>query len=1156
MPVKQRDSVKTVLEVRLLGQFALSLGGKALDLNSRPAQALLAYLLLSPGQHRRERLAALLWPDADEDSARQNLRNNLWKLNKILGEGFVNADKISVGISDEAAYRLDVAQLESVDESSSDALIRAVAVYKSELLPGFYEEWVLLERERLQAVFDSKMQILLELLHQENRWRDLLTWGEKWISLGHVPEPAYRALMTAHARLGDVAGMAAVYQRCVKMLEDELGVEPSAETQALYQELVKVEKVILTPSKDASATSQQNISKLPAFLEQAPNLPRERFIGRERELGQLHHFLDQALTGKGQIVFVTGEAGQGKSSLLSAFSRQATELHPNLVVAFGSGSAYTGVGDPFLPFRDALSMLTGEIESSLQAGQLSREQGIRLWKLLPHTLKALLEQSPELVSTFVSREVLLKRIESVDGFEEFKTLLQNAKAQAQERTRLLDAYTKLLLTLSQEQPLMIILDDLHWADASSIGLLFHLARRIETGRILLVGAYRPEDITQGHPLEPMLSELRRYYGDIVVNLDQPQEARHFVDALLDQEPNHLSETFRDALRHLTDGHPLFTVELLKELRSRGQLEQDDEGYWIESTSLDWQALPARVEGVIRTRVNRLDKTLEEALTIGSVEGEVFTAELSAQIMNLDERQLVRQLSQEAAKQQHFIEEQGLQRVGAKRLSRYRFRHNIFQRYLYNSLGQADRAYLHETVGNGLETLYGDTANDLAVPLAHHFREAGLAEKAIPYLLLAGKRAAKLSANNEAATHFRDGLELLSDLPESTERTRQELELTSALGASLQALKGYANIEVGALYERAHELSKVLGNQTHLAPALWNLWGHAVQRAKFAKALEFAHELLTLGEQQQDESLVLEAHHALWYTELCVGHFEASYRHALKGLELYREDEHHCHAEVYGGHDPAACAQVFAAQASWHLGFPDKSLEHTKEALRLADIFSEPSTLTHASVFAADVYLLRGESNLAQTLAETTVTLASKHGFSQWHAFGLAQKGYALVQQGALDEGVALLQEGLSMYQGLDATGRLPLLFSRLADGLLRRGEITQALEVLGKAIQAAEQTGERGPLSLLYRLNGECLLTQKSKQSEAETYLQKALELARIQKAKSLELRAAMSLARFYKSQKKEPKAKKILREVYDWFSEGFETADLQEAKTILESLS
>jgi DNA-binding SARP family transcriptional activator/energy-coupling factor transporter ATP-binding protein EcfA2 len=1158
MPVKQRRSAKAVLEVKLLGGFDLSFEGEAVDLNSRPAQALLAYLLLSAGtQHRRERLAALLWPDADEDSARQNLRNNLWKLNKTLGEGFIKADKVSVGMSDSSAYRLDVDQLENADESSSDSLINAVSVYKGELLPGFYEEWVMLERERLQAIFDSKMQLLLDLLLRENRWRDLISWGEKWIALGHIPEPAYRALMTAHARLGDLAATAATYQRCVKMLQDELGVEPSAETKALYQELLRAEKTTATNEANVSSTKQSaTTSKLPAFLEQSnpTAAQRETFIGRERELGQLHGFLEQSLTGKGQVVFVTGEAGQGKSSLLKAFSRQAAETHPELVVTFGSGSAYTGVGDPFLPFRDVVAMLTGELESSWKAGQLSREQALRLWQLLPQTLKVLLEQSPELVDTFVPRDVLTKQIENVTGFEEFRSLLQRPTAPHGERDRLLEAYTKLLITLSQEHPLLIILDDLHWADASSISLLFHLARRIETGRILLLGAYRPEDISQGHPLENILSELKRYYGDIVIDLDKPTEARHFVDALLDQELNHLSDNFREALTHLTDGHPLFTVELLKELKTKGQLEQDEEGYWVESASLDWQALPARVEGVIRTRVSRLDKTLEEALTIGSVEGETFTAELVAQVVNLDERQLVRQLSQEALKQQHFIEELGVQRVGAKRLSRFRFRHNIFQRYLYNSLGQADRAYLHEAVGNGLETLYGESLGNIAVPLARHYSRAGLAEKAVPYLFMAGKQAARLTANVEAEAHFREALALLDELPETNERISQELELTLALGSSLQAMRGYADSEVRMLFERGHDLAKHLGETTQLARVLWSLWAHAAQHEPLAKALEFAHELLALANQTGDEPLLLEAYHTLWYTTFCMGEFETSYQHAMKGLGLYSSERHRHHAEIYGGHDPGTCAHVFAGQALWHLGFPDKALEHSLQGLHLAESLAHTQTQAQVSVYATATYLLRREGEAAQRLAETTIALTTRHGFLQWQACAQMQLGHALILQGAVDEGIAHALRWRELYQNLGGRGRLPLFVAGLAEGYKRKGETLQALTVLEEVITLAEQNGEQDALAELYRLKGECLLEDSSKQSEGEVWLQTALELAGIQKAKSLELRAAMSLARANKHKSGVAEVRTLLSTIYGSFTEGFDTADLQEARRLLET--
>jgi len=304
--------------------------------------------------------------------------------------------------------------------------------------------------------------------------------------------------------------------------------------------------------------------------------------------------------------------------------------------------------------------------------------------------------------------------------------------------------------------LVLALDDLQWADASSISLLFHLGRRIGESYILIVGAYRPNDVALGrarerHPLEPVLNEFKRYCGNVWVDLSRIEEAegRRFVDTLIETEPNRLSEDFRQALFRHTGGHPLFTIELLRDMQERGDLVRNEQGRWVEGPTLDLQTLPARVERVIEERIGRLEAELREALTVASVEGEDFTAQVVARVQELSERHLVRRLTQELDRRHRLVWEQGIERVGRQRLSLYRFRHNLFQRYLYNNLGQTEREFLHEDVGHVLEALYGDQAEEIAVQLARHFLEAGLDEKALRYLLPAGDRARRGYAHAEA-----------------------------------------------------------------------------------------------------------------------------------------------------------------------------------------------------------------------------------------------------------------------------------------------------------------------------------------------------------------------------------------------------------------------
>jgi transcriptional regulator with XRE-family HTH domain len=360
----------------------------------------------------------------------------------------------------------------------------------------------------------------------------------------------------------------------------------------------------------AMASPLEDVSPLPFLegVEEPSGLEEAVFVAREHELAQLDGFLDLALSGDGRVVFVTGEAGSGKTALVAEFSRRAQEMLADLIVAGGNCNAYTGVGDPYLPFREVLGLLAGDVEARWAAGAMGREQARRLWGLMPHTVQALVNVGPDLIDIFVPRSALVDRAAvAAPRGSGWRTQLEElvarqAVAQSPASTQqsdLFEQYTRVLAALAGHAPLVLILDDLQWADAGSINLLFHLGRRLEGGHILILGIYRPADVALGrngerHPLEPVVSEFRRHFGGIQVDLRQTAD-RQFVDALLDSEPNRLGATFRDALYQHARGHALFTVEMLRGMQERGDLVQDEGGRWIEGPAKPrvWKANSSR-----------------------------------------------------------------------------------------------------------------------------------------------------------------------------------------------------------------------------------------------------------------------------------------------------------------------------------------------------------------------------------------------------------------------------------------------------------------------------------------------------------------------------------------------------------------------------------
>jgi adenylate cyclase len=628
------------------------------------------------------------------------------------------------------------------------------------------------------------------------------------------------------------------------------------------------------------------------------------FVARERELGQLDGFLDRALSGRGTVCFVTGEAGSGKTALVTEFARRAQEQHGDLVVAVGQSDAQTGGGDAYLPFREVLSQLTGDVEAELARGAITQENAGRLRGLLRLSGQALVEVGPDLVGIFVPGAGLAMRVggfvaEKVGWLEKLEQLTQRQREGVApvdsgiEQSHIFEQYTNVLKALAAKQPLMLVLDDLQWADGASMDLLFRLGRRIGESRILIVGTYRPDEVALGrpstgsgqverHPLEKVLAEFKRYFGDVRVDLAKAQEdeGAHFVDAFVDTEPNRLGEGFRGALYHHTGGHPLFTIELLRNMQERGDLVQDEAGRWVEGPVLDWQALPARVEGVIEERVGRLEVDLREALSVASVEGEDFTAEVVAGVQAADARGLIRRLSGELDKQHRLVSARGMQRLDRQRLSLYRFQHNLFQAYLYGGLDEVERVCLHEDVGRVLEELYGDQAEEIAVQLAWHFQEAGVAEKARTYLRQAGEQAAARFANGEALSYFDQALEL-------TEADQME-ERYSLLMAreKIWSLKGDREAQAQDL-AALDVLAEALDDDQRRAEAALRRGVYALETCDWPAALTAAQTAVRLSQATQDASSEAAGRMRWGQTLLVQGDYDGAQSQLQGALSLAR-----------------------------------------------------------------------------------------------------------------------------------------------------------------------------------------------------------------------------------------------------------------------------
>jgi predicted ATPase len=707
--------------------------------------------------------------------------------------------------------------------------------------------------------------------------------------------------------------------------------------------------------------------------------------------------------------------------------------------------------------------------------------------------------------------------------------------------------------------MLLILDDLQWVDTGSASLLFHLGRRIIESPKMIIGAFRPAEVDLGragerHPLESVLHELKRDFGDFEVEVDRSED-RKFVDAFLDTEPNRLNTAFREMLFKQTRGHPLFTIELLRDMQDRCVLVKDKKGQWVEGPELNWDSLPARVDAVIEERISRLTEKLRDILTLASVEGEEFTAEVVAHLQETELRKLVRLFSSELDKRHHLVRAKGIRHLERQRLSLYIFQHILFQRYLYNSLDEVERAHLHGDVGNMLEALYGEQIDEIAIQLARHFQEAGIATKAIEYLQKAGNKAAGLCANEEAVAHFQKGLEILKTLPDTPERVQQELGMQLGLAVPLSGIKGYGEPAVGETYSRARILCQQIGEKPQLITALFLLSIFYFSRAEHQTALEIQEQLVRLAQKIKDPLLIALTHSTMAWILYSQGRFASAQTHLDKMNSFYDFKKHGSLAFIYG-FDPGMASLAFSACNLWCLGYPDQALDCCIKSVDLARKVNHPYTLAFALAMASMFNLLRRESQALKELAEELVQLSREKGFLLYAGIGNFKSGRALCEQGQIKEGIARINQGLAVYE---ATGqrftRIELL-TCLAEAYGKAGEVGKGLKLLSDAFLLLEKSEERYFESTLYRVRGELLLMKGVNEYEVDRDYQKAIDVARGQNAKSMELRATMSLARLWQKKGKKKEAFKILKEIYDWFTEGFDTQDLKDAKALLEELS
>lgn len=850
-----------------------------------------------------------------------------------------------------------------------------------------------------------------------------------------------------------------------------------------------------------------------------PEIP-PAFVGRDDALRRLRLSLEHVRGGSRRVVFVTGEAGIGKTTLLDTFSGAVARAAGHRICS-GQCLEQYGMSEAYLPVLDAIR-------------QLCREDGRAVDVLRAHAPMWLM-QMPSLISA-ADREALGR--ESSGATPE----------------RMLREMGDALEALAASAPLVLVLEDLHWSDLSTLDLISYVARRRGPAKLMVLATYRPAElVASGHPLKTVKQELlaRQQCDELALEyLTRDAVAQHVAARF----PGHRFPGELAAVIHeRTEGSPLFMVNTIEHLIAERLIEPREDG-WRLTAALDAVkvGVPDSIRQLIETQIDRLDARDQRVLEAASVAGAEFhpvavAAALDEPAADVDAR------CEELGRRHQFIRECGAQGLpNGETVSRHGFVHAVYRHVFYERLPASRRVLFHRRIARRGEEVYGDRANEIAAELAMHFERAGDSIGAARFLQQAAHNAILRSAYREAIALARHGLDLLAALPDSDERARLELRLHIALGVPLIATQGYAAEEVGRVYKSARALGERLGTVPELSQVLWGLWTFHILKAEMSTALGLAQELLRLGERAVYSGVAMRGHWTMAITCTHQGAFRLALEHFERALALHDPDRYREH-RFLDALSPEVALRCFAAWSLWFTGHPDRAVATVEEAIVLATDLSEHHGLAHALLFAAIVHQLLGERAETKRHTGAAMAVSLEHGLVLYQAMARIVGGWAASERRG-DVGIlAQIREGLEAWHATGARLMRPHFLALLIDASDQASD-TAALDAVDEALSAAKTTGEGAYDAQLHLLKGELLLARTPETTDdAAACFEEALAVARRQGALSMELRAALSLARLHQRGGRHDSARDLVAPIYERFDEGFETRDLRDARALLD---
>lgn len=708
---------------------------------------------------------------------------------------------------------------------------------------------------------------------------------------------------------------------------------------------------------------------------------------------------------------------------------------------------------------------------------------------------------------------------------------------------------------------MLLLEDLHWSDSATIELVSMLARRRDPSRLLLLATYRPADVAaaEAHPLRWLKPELQLhgYCEEIPLDFLTPADVAQY---LARRFPGHaLPSDLAVLLHRSTEGSPLFLVNTVDYLIGQGRLRETD-GRWQLTGAVEevTTRVPETLGQLVDEQVARLPVQEQAVLVAASVAGSEFSTAAVAVTAGIDPQQA--ELRCEAlARRGQFLRAVGVgEWPDGTVTARYAFIHALYQQVLYGRVPICARAGLHRRTAERVEQGYGVRSGKIAGELAVHFERGRDLDRAAEYRGRAGEHALQQHAYREAADHAGRGLSALEALPASRERAQRELCLRVTLGAALTATHGYAAPDVADTYARAWELCGQVGETPALLPVLRGVGRFYVVRGQFDVARDVGTQLLALAKTGRDPAPLLMAHNALGVASLWAGDFEGALEHLDRGIELYQSNERDpSPVSVFRLVPPGVTCAIHAALALWALGYPDRSVARAREALALARFLGHPFSVSYACHLAAGLHQWRREAAPMQALEDEALAHDIEHGFELLLAAGLVQRGRLLAEQGEGAAALDQMREGVARHREVGAAALIPASLVMVAEVYQKLDRPADGLSAVTEGLAVARSCGQHYWEAELHRLAG--VLTFQIGASahvgEAEAHLDRSIQIARRQRAKSLELRAVTSLSRLWAGQGKVSEARARLADVYGWFTEGLDTADLTDARALLEEL-